>query len=164
MSDDKQALSIATDALNLAPGGQPRADLLRLNAEVTIKLGGAEEAKPFLAEAWALDGTLRPELFVQLFAKTGDVARAQQLIHELPVGGANPGTLALGYLALGEVNDAFRMLETAIREQDRSVIIGLKLAESWGPMRDDPRFDDMIELLDSKTTYTDKYYKQIAGE
>ena len=33
----------------------------------------------------------------------------------------------------------------------------LPLAQWWDPIRDDPRFDEMLELLDSKVTHTEQY-------
>ena len=69
--------------------------------------------------------------------------------------------IALGYLALGEIDNTFKATEAAIENHNVYLIRSLRTAEWWDEIRDDPRFDDMLELLDSKVTHTQTYLNNL---
>ena len=69
----------------------------------------------------------------------------------------NQSLLASGHLALGDVDSTFDSIRAGIEDHNVRLFLALPLAEWWDPIRDDPRFDEMLELLDSKVTHTDQY-------
>jgi tetratricopeptide (TPR) repeat protein len=154
----EHALALTDQALVLLPGGKLRAATLLQKTTLMIRFGQKDAARPFLDEAWMLGGASRPEAYIAAFAAIGDIERAKELIAQLPDNHSQPGRVAVAHVVLGEFDDAFRLLERAIEEQDIFVITTLRLAEAWDPIRSDPRFDHLIDLMDSKITYTSKYY------
>ncbi len=71
----------------------------------------------------------------------------------------NQSILARGHLALGDVDSAFDSIRVGIQNHNVYLFTTLPLAEWWDPIRDDPRFDEMLELLDSKITHTEQYLR-----
>ena len=61
----------------------------------------------------------------------------------------------MGYLALGNIDKTFTLIKAGIENHDLFLIDSLIVAEWWDPIRDDPRFDEMLALLDSKATHTE---------
>jgi class 3 adenylate cyclase/TolB-like protein/Tfp pilus assembly protein PilF len=153
--DFEQALKIATEGMNLRPVGRSRAAALHYQILALLGLGRIEESKPLIAEAWALLGSIDPKPFVLHFAAIGETERARRILADL---GSDLGRPA-GYLALGDVDNTFKAMEAEIEDQDSRTLDSLRTAEFWDVIRDDPRFDDMLELLDSRETHTEQYLK-----
>ena len=63
-------------------------------------------------------------------------------------------------MALGENDLAFEVMERAIRNRAPILIGTLRTAKWWDPLRSDPRFDEMLALLESMETHTDAYLQQ----
>ena len=122
-------------------------------------LGRADEATPFIDEAWSLDGGTSPERFIDLFAYTGDVEESRKILTNSNFHLTDHDSLARGYLALGEIDNCFKSIQAGIDDQHEYLIDSLTVAEWWNPIRDDPRFDEMLELLDSKVTHTEQYLR-----
>ena len=72
--------------------------------------------------------------------------------------GQNLGREASYDVALGDIDSTFKILEAGIENRDPLLIDSL-VAIWWDPIRDDPRFDEMLELLDSKVTHTEQYLR-----
>ncbi len=113
-----------------------------------------DDARPFIEEAWAIDGHDSPGRFVDLLVAIGETEWAQRAQADARA------PRALGYLSLGEIDAAFDVMRQKIEEHDVFLITGLS-AEWWDPLRDDPRFEDMLELLDSKVIHTAAYLTEL---
>ena len=150
----EQSLKVSAKGLNLALGGEERATNLRSQAHALISLGRVEEARPLIAESWDLSGHVSPEAHVYLLAKAGERERARRILDAARDDAADKHALALGYLALGDVDRAFEAIEAAIEDHDALLVESLRTAEWWTGIRDDPRYRDVIDLLDSKETHT----------
>ena len=122
-------------------------------------LGRIEEARPFVVQAWDLDRRVHPETYISLFARIGEGERSMRILNDPQYDLTNNYFIALGYLALGDIDNTFKTIETAIENHNVFLIDSLMTAEWWDEIRDDPRFDDMLALLDSKVTHTEEYLK-----
>ena len=147
-------MKVSTVGSNLVLGGPVRAANLRNQAAALIESEGIAEAKTLLKEAWDLDGRISPEFYISLFARIGDKHRAEQILSDLTGESVSKYAFAVGYLALEDIDNTFLAIEAAIEDHDTLLIDSLRTAAWWDPIRDDPRFDDTLELLDSKVTPT----------
>lgn len=95
-------------------------------------LGPAPEAKPYMARAQALNGTIGEA------RKTLD-----ELLKEEPV---QPCFVAAVYIGMGEKNLAIEWLERAYDERHYP-IIGINADPAWDPLRGDSRFQALIRRL-----------------
>ncbi|HIE84873.1 MAG TPA: tetratricopeptide repeat protein [Dehalococcoidia bacterium] len=158
-NDCERTLEDSREALRLAEGGQERADCLWGYAFSLIMLDRIEETRPFVEELWDLDGIAYPARGFALFALLGETERAHNILsdprYEL-VGGFN---LAIGHLALGDIDSTFRSIKAGIENQNGFLLDSLSVAKMWDPIRDDPRFGEMLDLLDSKVTHTKQYLR-----
>lgn len=158
--DYEQVLQVADEALKVGQKGQPRANILNSKATALIMLGRFVEAKPIITESWDLAGNTSTKFYPFLFSRIGEKDMANGILadsaHDVVSAGYG---VALDYLALGEVDNAFKAIENGISNHDALLFDSLRTAEFWNEVRDDPRFDDMIRLLDSKETHTDQYLK-----
>jgi hypothetical protein len=55
------------------------------------------------------------------------------------------------------LDECFTAIEVAIEDHDLIMLSSLRIGQLWDPIRDDPRFDQMIELMDSEIVYTTKF-------
>jgi tetratricopeptide (TPR) repeat protein len=150
------AIERSGKALALASGGAQRARALIVQATGLVMLDRASEAKPLIAQAWQLDGAAHPENFAFLYAKTGETARARQILADAKDSEAQ-FAIAAGYLALGEIDRVFAALRAGIEERRGAVIDSVGRGELFDQIRGDPRFDELIRLLESKVTHTAQY-------
>jgi len=143
--------------LNFVPVGRERAPNLRMQMYALINLGRIEEAAALLSEAWDLDGSVNPETYISALVSLGERERAERILAD----SQNAGRFisAEGYVAVQDLDNAFRVIEAAIKDQDGSVIDSLRSADWWDEIREDPRFDALLELLISKETHTEQYLK-----
>ena len=153
--DYEGALSHFVNGLKLTPLNRANAPVLRDKARALISLGRIDEAKISIAAAWALDGSVTQQSYIDLFVATGDRARAEHILadakeHDKSVSGR-------AYLSLGDIDNTFAVIRRKIEDHDELLIDSLRVAAWWDPIRDDPRFDEMLELLDSKETHTNTY-------
>jgi hypothetical protein len=100
---------------------------------------------------------VNPEAHVYLLAKVGERERARRILDAARDDAADKHTLALGHLALGDVDRAFEAIEAAIEDHDALLVESLRTAEWWTGIRDDPRYRNVIDLLNSKETHTEQY-------
>ncbi len=155
--DYQQSLEMYEQALNFVPVGRERAPNLRMQMYALINLGRIEEAAALLSEAWDLDGSVNPETYILALVSLGERERAERILAD----SQNAGRFisAEGYVAVQDLDNAFRVIEAAIKDQDGSVIDSLRSADWWDEIREDPRFDALLELLISKKTHTEQYLK-----
>ena len=104
-----------------------------------VALGRIDEAKERLA------ANKNPS--VRQLVSVGERAKANQVMSELE-NSNNPrsGTMAQGYAALGDVEQAFDWLEKAI---DERVFLGVspRLNPVFSEMREDPRWQRVMQKL-----------------
>jgi TolB-like protein len=157
--DCERALEGSAEAIKLATGGQRRAEALSIHILSLLVLGRVEEARPLIDEAWRLDGSINPERYFFYFAQIGETGKARDILSNSRYDLTNHFYLALGYLALGDIDKTFTSIKAGIDNHDRFLFGSLIVAEFWDPIRDDPRFGEMLELLDSKVTHTEQYLR-----
>ena len=157
--DYEGALKASAQGLKLASGGQDRARNLKVHARSLIMLERVEEAKLFIEEGWNLDGSTNPESYIALFANIGEIEKSKKILTDARFNLVDHYELATGYLALGDIDNTFNLIQAGIEDHDPYLIESLLVAEWWNPIRDDPRFDEMLELLDSKVTHTEQYLR-----
>ena len=151
------ALKASDHGLKLALGGQRRADILKIRALSLIQVGKGDEAKPSIEEGWSLERSTSPESYVSLFANIGETEIAKKILFDSHPDLVNHYFLAMGYLALGDNDKTFKSIRAGIEDHNQLLIESLIVAEWWNPIRDDPRFSEMLTLLDSKVTHTEQY-------
>jgi tetratricopeptide (TPR) repeat protein len=114
--------------------------------------GQVEEAIPVMEKA-ALMTDRNPgslELLATAHARAGHRAEALRLIEELKkrreTGYVPAGVFIFPYLALGENDEAFVWFERAYQEQ-AAILQWLKLHPFFDPVRNDPRFVDLVRRV-----------------
>jgi len=157
--DYEGALEGSREAMRLTHGGRLRAGALVIHALSLRMLGRGDEVRPFVEESWRLDGILYPERYISHFADLGEKQRARNILSNPHYDLTHEFFLALGHLALGDVDSTFTSIKAGIENHDPFLIDSLVVAQWWDPIRDDPRFDEMLELLDSKVTHTEQYLR-----
>jgi TolB-like protein/predicted Zn-dependent protease len=148
------AIKQALKALDLDPNLVPGHQTLGQTYEDEGKL---DEAVNEYRKANELEAT--PSNFAMLahaYAKTGRVAETRKILDKLTAlsgqryVGAYP--LAIVHLALGEKDEAMRLLEQSFVERD-ILIQGLfgciKVDKRLDPLRNDPRFQKLVERFDA---------------
>jgi len=121
-----------------------------------------EEAKALLSEAWSLDGSTNPEAYISLLAGVGEKEKAKRAMADSQ--SRDKRIPAEGYLALGDVGNAFKVIRARIENRDADLLDTLRTGRVWDEIRDDPRFSDMIALLDSMETHTEQYLNASGSE
>ena len=157
--DCEGALSDSEQAMKLVSAGDIRALALMARILGLLTLGNVEEVKPWIDEAWRLNGHISPERYIYAFAMIGEMAKARDILADSRYELTHHFFLALGHLALGDIDKTFTAIEAGIEEHDRMLIESMPVAAWWDPIRDDPRFNEMLALLDAKVTHTEQYLK-----
>jgi len=148
------AVKQAREALELAPDLVPGHEILGQTYEEQGKLDQA------IAEyRKANEITPTPANFAMLahaYAKTGRMAEARKILDTLTAlsahqyVGAYP--LAIVHLALGEKDEALRLLEQSLVERDillQGLFGSIKIDKRLDPLRKDPRFQKLVERFDA---------------
>ena len=90
-------------------------------------------------------------LLAYTYAMSGRTDDAKALLRELeqapPGSFAPPVDLAAVYVALGQPNEAFRILNRGVDERDEEMMY-MKVDPRYDALRTDPRFDRLLERLD----------------
>jgi tetratricopeptide (TPR) repeat protein len=119
--------------------------------------GKLDEAIEEYRKANALEST--PANFAMLahaYATTGRLAEARKILDKLTdlsahqYVGAYP--LAIVHLALGEKEEALRLLEKSFTERDfllQGLFGSIKMDKRLDPLRKDPRFQKLVERFDA---------------
>jgi len=83
-------------------------------------------------------------------AKSGKQEEARGLLEELlrlsTQRHVSPGNIALIYNSLGERDETFSWLERAFEQRDPKMVF-LKVEPKWNNLRDDPRFQDLLQRV-----------------
>ena len=153
LGEYEAALARTDTALQLVASGGPRVGLLIYRARARLMLGRIDEARSDIEEALAISDYSEHWQLAALLAGIGETERARTAL-----AGA-PGPFALGHLALGDIDATFDAIRFEIEERNFNLVASLRLAEWWDPIRDDPRFAEMLDLLESITTHTPAYLR-----
>ncbi len=153
----QSALEVTGEGLELIDQGLPRAEILLMRARALIQLGRQREAEAAVAEAWRLAGTEAPIKFAPLYQLLGEDARARQILAGVTPQNRNRGDFVETYLGWGELDEAFEMMRAAVEDRDESVITRLRMPGLYDPLREDPRFQALLERLESKETPTARF-------
>ena len=148
------AIKQAHKALDLDPELVPGHEIL---GQIYEDRGKLDEAIAEYRKANALEST--PANFAMLahaYAKTGRVAETRKILDKLTdlsaqqYVGAYP--LAIVHLALGEKDEALRLLEQSLVERDillQGLFGSIKIDKRLDPLRNDPRFQKLVERFDA---------------
>jgi serine/threonine-protein kinase len=141
---NEEALAATDEVLELEPNNL-RA---RFNRPALLqRLGEPDAAVTAMYEALesaGLDPGTSPRL-ARLYATMGRLQDARDIIERVDLDTADPVTLAEVFTELGEPDQAFDALERALRE--RSGLLPFVVRGGLVPLRDDPRFDDLLDRV-----------------
>ncbi len=137
-------------ALDLSPGEYGRGQLLIECARACMALGETDRAAQLVDQAWTLCGSSHPEFFPAALASTDRADRARAILQQLEAAGAarrvNPLNLIEGYVALGDVDAAFRWIDRALAARFEPVVrwiheVAVSFAGVWPTtLTNDPRW------------------------
>src|ERR1043166_3382234 len=148
------AVKQARKALDLDPDLIPGHEIL---GQIYEDEGKLDEAIAEYRKANEIEPT--PSNFAMLahaYAKTGRVAETRKILDKLTALSARRyvGTypLAIVHLALGEKEEALRLLEQSLVERDillQGLFGSIKIDKRLDPLRNDPRFQKLVERFDA---------------
>ena len=135
-----------------------RVDALRTLGFVLIADGRSQEAMPILEKRASLmdrsPGGV--EMLATAYARAGRRKEALSLVEELKLrrqkGYIPPGAFINPYLALGDYDEAFVWFERAYQEQS-NILQFLKVHPFFDPVRNDPRFKDLLHRVGLDKSY-----------
>jgi len=160
----QESLKISEHALDLIHRGPPRATVLLTKVDALLRMDRAIEAEPLLGEAWHAAQGRNTEQFAQLFARMGQIERARTVLESATVTAVNRLHFALGYEGLGDIDTVFELIHDGIQDHDPSILEVMR-SDIWSDaVRQDPRFLDMLVLLESKEIHTPRYLQDQNGK
>jgi serine/threonine-protein kinase len=118
--------------------------------------GQREAAMEAYEKVAELRGDLRhSRLFLALVhAFLGETEQALPLVRALELEGGDPISLGIVYAQLGDADHAFRILNDALDDDNwcmflllRNLLLYLKSGSWFDPIRDDPRFGDLLKRM-----------------
>jgi pentatricopeptide repeat protein len=119
---------------------------------VLIAKGLPDEAIPVLEKAASVSDRTPAiiSILIRAYAHAGRRADALRLLDELKQrrkrGYVSPAVFVNAYLGLGEYEEVFAWLEEAYKEQTNSLQF-LKVQPFYDPIREDPRFKDLLRRV-----------------
>jgi TolB-like protein/Tfp pilus assembly protein PilF len=145
----EQAMEECRKALELDPDFAVAHQML---GEIYGQMGKRAEAIAELERAIALSGNAAEDVawLGRTYALGGMEDKARQALSQLErrsqEGYVAPFLFVMVYAGLGEKDHAFGWLEKAYQERD-SYVVDIGVAPWADPLRDDPRFDDMLRRM-----------------
>lgn len=94
------------------------------------------------------DSTDSQIYLAEAYANAGQPEKARAVLKQLQTGSryVSPTGLAIVHAALGEKEKAFELLERAYSLHDQQ-LIWLGVDQGYGPLRNDPRYDDLLKRI-----------------
>ena len=130
--------------LDIAPNNTLAYNVLAHMYELT---GQYEKAASAHQKEWVLGGATEDEVagLSNAWTTSGFEGYWQWILDYLTNSDGNPELIdfATAYTNLGDNDQAFELLEKAYQERDGSMIY-LNAFPRWDPIRDDPRFTDLL--------------------
>lgn len=143
-----KAIEQFTQSLELDPRS-PMSYMLRGFARQTI--GQYAAAFADFRKGWTFTNNVRGVAIADEYNRTKDRDRAIRSMAELfeagiPSGKAQPSSVAMAYLQIGEINKVFEFLEVGYRMRSRSMFYTNAIPE-YDSIRNDPRFKDLLRRM-----------------
>ena len=142
--------------LNMLPQGQARALALAIKIGSLQLLERRREMDETTELLWQEENGRYRLVFWGSFAGTLRQEDALNLLKNSRLG-VSDGQKALMYTRLGELDAAFDALEKCIINHNNFIADSLRVAPYWDPLRADPRYEKMVQLLESEETHTLRY-------
>jgi TolB-like protein len=155
--DYDRAITITDRGLIITEGNGIGRGLMRRSRLVAMyHLGRVDQAEQLFAE---MRQSEKPVVTAAAHAWLGQPDRARQILEESRGQSlANRSFFeALAHVVLGDHDSAFEALESAVKDHEQLTIDSLRLWAYWDPLRDDLRFQGLLDLLDGLETNTDAY-------
>ena len=142
-----EAVEVYLQARSLGGDGPDRLQALRDSYNASGIRGYWRKRADHLAETAATE-EVSPLSFAFIYARAGDKDQALAWMDKLTESGQrdSPMTTATIYALLGETGLAAAVLEQAY-EQRHFWLVYLKSDRAWDPLRDDPRFQDLVRRM-----------------
>jgi serine/threonine-protein kinase len=152
LGQDDEALEHYQTALEMAPNVFPPYTRL---VEFHLRRGRLEEASQYLERAESLHSDALPPVAMShlayYYARLGRRADALRVVRELETGVKDGYVLPLGpalvYVGLGQEEKALDFLERGFESRDITSVWN-KMRWLWDPLRDEPRFQRLLERMD----------------
>ncbi len=151
------AVKTIDSALELYPGELGKAQLLLEQANAHVALGKPERAATLVDLAWDLCGTNHPDLFPAALATTRRADRARAILRDLEAASHgrrfSPVDMIEGYVALGDLDAAFRWIDRAVDARFEPVVrwmhlVTVSVAGVWPTtLTSDPRWQQAYAKL-----------------
>jgi len=142
----EEAMEQVETALELDPYG---ALLHQYKGQILAAQGRFDEALAEFEQPMD-DAQLRLKYLGWAYGRAGRVEEAQAVLDELGElsreGYVSPGFFAFIFAGLGENDRAFEWLERALAVRSPE-LLALKQEQEWDPIREDPRFDELISRI-----------------
>ena len=120
------AVKVIDSALAFFPGDLGKTRLLIEQATDYVTLRDGDRAATLVDQAWDLCGLKHPDLFPAALAATGRADRARAILSDLeaaaPTRRFNPLDMIEGYVALGDLDAAFRWIDRAVDARFEPVV------------------------------------------
>ena len=150
----EEAITRARKTLELDPDLLPGHEILGQTYEAMGKL---EEAIVEYRKATELGPTpANYAMLAHAYAKTGRLDETRKILEQLTALAAKqyvgPYPLAVVHLALGDKEEALRLLERSFVERDivlQGLFGSIKIDKRLDPLRSDPRFQKLVERFDA---------------
>jgi DNA-binding winged helix-turn-helix (wHTH) protein len=160
----KSALEVLEKAL--AKEARARPGLLLQQSRVYVALGNISEAERLFT--LAIDAGESPQESAQFLAMLGRKDEAYEQLRKLKQKFASnsldavgvyikPASLFWAYLFLEEDDETFYWLERSINDRDIWLLSAMRTHHLLEPLRSDPRFGQMLSLLESMETNTEEF-------
>jgi len=136
------------EAIELKPRNFVAHSLLAL---AYVELGNHEKAIESLNYSLNIQHHVEAEAAIAYtHARAGQMSKARELLDRLrgkPKSTYTSQThFAVIHGVIGEIDKAFECLENAYKEKDEELAV-LKIDPRWAPLRDDPRFNDLLRRI-----------------
>jgi serine/threonine-protein kinase len=143
-----EALAEIKKALDFEPSHAATYEYL---GDLYREIGDFEESLAYLRKAKALEDQPVFSIIIAItLARSGKTEESQKILNELnersKIEYVPPAFLAAAYAALGEHDMAFNLLDKAYAGRD-VVLVRLKIAPIFDPLRADPRFAALLKKI-----------------
>lgn len=153
-----QSIELCKEALTLTASDDDRAAILQIMALAFLEDGQIVAGEAKMQEALAINPGNNHELAAYLAARSGKPEEANRILQALePDRSGWIVFVAATWSLLGDKDKAFDEIEQALQERDSSIADTLRSKQLFGGLQADPRFLEMVTLLESMEVHTEAY-------